>query len=62
MDILVKNSGDLNVLEAAVRIFSIVASECFQPDPLEGLPGIFNILYSGEYTSKKYFSLNIRLS
>jgi hypothetical protein len=28
----------------------------------EGLPGVFNILYSGEYTSKKCFSLDIILS
>jgi len=54
-------SGELNLIEAALRILSNVASECFHPDPREGLPGIFNILYSGEYTSKKCFSLAIRL-
>jgi hypothetical protein len=45
-------SKDLRLAIVPSLILSFVASECFHPDPLDGLPGIFNILYSGEYISK----------
>jgi len=39
------NKFSVYKLLAANFIFSIVASERFQPLPREGLPGSFNILY-----------------
>jgi hypothetical protein len=35
-----------------IRSLSKDAYECFHPDPLEGLPGIVKMLYSGLYKSK----------
>ena len=48
-DDLAKNPGDLDLLTAAIRVFSLEGSACFHPDPWKKLPGIFNILYSGVY-------------
>ena len=42
---LTLNSKDLRVAMVATLHYSFVASECFHPDPLDGLPRIFNIIY-----------------